>query len=147
VVGVGTVSEPADIQPALDAGARYLVSPGTPPALAEALLGVNVPVIPGCSTVSEAMGLAAHGFPVLKFFPAEPAGGVRWLQAVAAPLPNLRFCPTGGINAANAAAYLALPNVLAVGGSWVAPNDAVTSGDFARIEKLAREAAALSGPR
>jgi 2-dehydro-3-deoxyphosphogluconate aldolase/(4S)-4-hydroxy-2-oxoglutarate aldolase len=89
------------------------------------------------------MALAARGFSVLKFFPAEAAGGIAWLSAVAAPLPHLRFCPTGGIGTKNAAAYLALPNVVAVGGSWVAPKDAVAAGDFARIMALAREAAGL----
>jgi 2-dehydro-3-deoxyphosphogluconate aldolase/(4S)-4-hydroxy-2-oxoglutarate aldolase len=143
VVGVGTVTEVADIRPAIDAGARYLVSPGTPPALAEAFERASVPVVPGCGTVSEAMALAARGFRVLKIFPAEACGGVAWLDAVAAPLPELRFCPTGGIHAGNAAGYLACKNVVAVGGSWVAPKEAIASGDFARIERLAREAAAL----
>jgi len=144
VIGVGTVTAVADIRPAIDAGARYLVSPGTPPALAEAFAHASVPVVPGCATVSEAMALAARGFALLKFFPAEACGGVAWLEAVAAPLPELRFCPTGGIRASNAAAYLALKNVVAVGGSWVAPKEAVAAGDFARIERLAREAVALA---
>jgi 2-dehydro-3-deoxyphosphogluconate aldolase/(4S)-4-hydroxy-2-oxoglutarate aldolase len=143
VVGIGTVTAVADIRPAIDAGARYLVSPGTPPALAEAFEHAGVPVVPGCATVSEAMALAARGFRLLKFFPAEACGGVAWLEAVAAPLPEVRFCPTGGIRANNAAAYLALKNVVAVGGSWVAPRDAIAAGDFARIERLAREAATL----
>jgi 2-dehydro-3-deoxyphosphogluconate aldolase/(4S)-4-hydroxy-2-oxoglutarate aldolase len=89
------------------------------------------------------MALADRGFAVLKFFPAEPSGGIGWLKAVAAPLPGLKFCPTGGIDARNAAAYLALPNVIAVGGSWPAPREALVAGDFARITALAREAAAL----
>jgi 2-dehydro-3-deoxyphosphogluconate aldolase/(4S)-4-hydroxy-2-oxoglutarate aldolase len=144
VVGVGTVTAVADIRPAIDAGARYLVSPGTPAALAEAFAHASVPAIPGCATVSEAMALATHGFSLLKFFPAEACGGTAWLQAVAAPLPELRFCPTGGVHAGNAAAYLACKNVVAVGGSWVAPKDAIVGGDFARVERLAREAAALS---
>jgi 2-dehydro-3-deoxyphosphogluconate aldolase/(4S)-4-hydroxy-2-oxoglutarate aldolase len=143
VPGVGTVSAVADIRPAIDAGARYLVSPGTPLALAEALERASVPAVPGCATVSEAMALAARGFRLLKFFPAEACGGVAWLEAVAAPLPELRFCPTGGIHSGNAAAYLACRNVVAVGGSWVAPKDAIAAGDFARVERLAREAAGL----
>jgi 2-dehydro-3-deoxyphosphogluconate aldolase/(4S)-4-hydroxy-2-oxoglutarate aldolase len=143
VVGIGTVIEVPDIRRALDAGAKFLVSPGTSPPLAAALSRVTVPVLPGCATVSEAMMLAPLGFPVLKFFPAEAAGGVAWLKAVAAPLPDIKFCPTGGIDQRNAAVYLALPNVVAVGGSWVAPKDAVKAGDFARITALAREAAAL----
>lgn len=143
VVGVGTVTRPEDIGRAIDAGARYLVSPGTPPMLAEALVAAAIPVLPGCATVSEAMALAGYGFRVLKFFPAEACGGMGWLRAVGAPLPELRFCPTGGIDGRNAGAYLALPNVIAVGGSWVAPKDAIAAGDFARIRDLARAAAAL----
>jgi len=143
VVGAGTVTKPADIADAVVAGARYLVSPGTPGELAVALAQTPIPAIPGCATVSEAMALAAHGCTVLKFFPAEASGGIAWLRAVAAPLPELRFCPTGGIDGNNAAAYLTLPNVVAVGGSWVAPKDAIAAGDFSRIAALARAAAAL----
>ena len=94
-----------------------------------------MPVLPGCATVSEAMALAARGFKVLKFFPAEASGGMAWLKSVAAPLPDAKFCPTGGIDGKNVAAYLACPNVLAVGGSWVAPKDAIASGDFSRITR------------
>jgi 2-dehydro-3-deoxyphosphogluconate aldolase/(4S)-4-hydroxy-2-oxoglutarate aldolase len=143
VVGAGTVVRAADIDAAVKAGARYLVSPGTPPALADALAQAAVPVIPGCATVSEAMALAARGFEVLKFFPAEAAGGIAWLKSVAAPLPMLRFCPTGGIDIGNAGAYLALPNVVSIGGSWVAPKDAVAAGDFARVTALSRAARGL----
>jgi len=143
MIGIGTVTEIPDIRQALAAGAKFLVSPGTPPALAAALAQVPVPVLPGCATVSEAMALAAHGFPVVKFFPAEAAGGIAFLKAIAAPLPDLKFCPTGGIDQRNAQNYLALPNVVAVGGSWPAPKDAIEAGDFARITKLSQEAAAL----
>jgi 2-dehydro-3-deoxyphosphogluconate aldolase/(4S)-4-hydroxy-2-oxoglutarate aldolase len=143
VVGVGTVLRAADITAAIGAGAKYLVSPGTPPELAAALADVSIPVLPGCATVSEAMALGARGFKVLKFFPAEASGGTAWLKSIAAPLPELKFCPTGGIDSRNIATYLACPNVLAVGGSWVAPKDAIASGDFARITQLAREASAL----
>ncbi len=143
VVGVGTVTKPDDLQTAIAIGAQYVVSPGTPLQLAEALGQVQVPAVPGCATVSEAMALAARGFKVLKFFPAEASGGTAWLEAVAAPLPGLHFCPTGGIDANNAGAYLVLSNVVAVGGSWVAPKDAITAGDFSRITALAREAAGL----
>jgi 2-dehydro-3-deoxyphosphogluconate aldolase/(4S)-4-hydroxy-2-oxoglutarate aldolase len=142
-VGAGTITAPRDIADAVAAGAKYLVSPGTPAELAVALAQARVPAIPGCATVSEAMALAAHGFSVLKFFPAEASGGIAWLKAVAAPLPSLSFCPTGGIDGKNAGAYLALQNVAAVGGSWVAPKDAVGAGDFSRITALAREAAGL----
>ena len=143
VVGVGTVTRSADIPAALDAGAKYLVSPGTPPALAAALAEAPVPVLPGCATVSEAMALTERGFRVLKFFPAEACGGVAWLKAVAAPLPGVKFCPTGGIDARNAGAYLALANVISVGGSWPAPKELIAAHDFARIAALARAAAAL----
>src|SRR4029078_528842 len=121
IVGVGTVTKLLDISHAVEAGADFLVSPGTPAALAQALADAPVPALPGCATVSEAMMLAALGFPVLKFFPAEPAGGPRWLRAVSEPLLDIKFCPTGGVNGDTAAGYLALSNVLAVGGSWVAP--------------------------
>ena len=143
IVGVGTVLKPLDVTRAVDAGADFLVSPGTPLGLAQALADAPIPALPGCATVSEAMVLAVLGFPLLKFFPAEPSGGVRWLKAVAEPLPEARFCPTGGVNADNAAAYLALPNVVAVGGSWVASAQAIVAGDFSEITSRARAAAAL----
>ena len=143
IVGVGTVTRPLDIAHAVEAGADFLVSPGTPADLAQALADAPVPALPGCATVSEAMTLAAFGFPVLKFFPAEPSGGTRWLRAVAEPLPDVRFCPTGGINGENAASYLALRNVVAVGGSWIASREAISAGDFAGITARARAALVL----
>ncbi len=143
VVGVGTVTRPSDVAAAVGAGARFLVSPGTTAELGAALAEAKVPALPGAATVSEAMALADLGFSALKFFPAGPSGGIAWLKSVAAPLPSLKFCPTGGIDAGNAAAYLALPNVIAVGGSWPAPREALAAGDFGRITALAREAAAL----
>jgi 2-dehydro-3-deoxyphosphogluconate aldolase/(4S)-4-hydroxy-2-oxoglutarate aldolase len=146
IVGAGTVTSVADVHAAQEAGARFLVSPGTPAALADALAAAAVPALPGCATVSEAMALAARGFKLLKFFPAEASGGIAWLKAVAEPLPGIKFCPTGGITRSNARDYLALPNVVAVGGSWAAPRDAIACGDFARITTLAREAAALLKP-
>jgi 2-dehydro-3-deoxyphosphogluconate aldolase/(4S)-4-hydroxy-2-oxoglutarate aldolase len=143
IVGAGTVLTPADITRAIDAGARFLVTPGTPASLTPALCSAPVPVLPGCATVSEAMELASLGFAVLKFFPAEQSGGLRWLKSVCEPLPHIRFCPTGGINADNAAAYLALPNVIAVGGSWIASAQAIAAGDFTGITARAAAAAAL----
>jgi 2-dehydro-3-deoxyphosphogluconate aldolase/(4S)-4-hydroxy-2-oxoglutarate aldolase len=143
IVGVGTVTRPAEIDQAVKAGVKYIVTPGTPPELGRALALARVPCIPGCATASEAMVLADLGFKTLKFFPAESSGGIGWLKSIAGPLPDLRFCPTGGIDAKNAAAYLALRNVVAVGGSWVAPAAAVSAGDYARITSLAKEAAAL----
>jgi 2-dehydro-3-deoxyphosphogluconate aldolase/(4S)-4-hydroxy-2-oxoglutarate aldolase len=147
VAGIGTVLNGDDVNRACDAGAAFLASPGTSPDLAEALTDAPVPALPGCSTVSEVMMLMDFGFPVVKFFPAESSGGVRWLSSVAAPLPNVRFCPTGGIGSDNAASYLALPNVIAVGGSWVAPADAVAAGDFARVTALAQAASRLRAAR
>ena len=143
VVGAGTVTNAADIGKAVAAGARFLVSPGTSAALVDAFAAAPVAALPGCATVSEAMALAERGFEVLKFFPAEPSGGLAWLKAVAEPLPRIRFCPTGGVSITNAAAYLALPNVVAVGGSWVAPRSMIGAGKFDRIAGLAREASAL----
>lgn len=143
VLGIGTVTEPAQIGSAVAAGARFLVSPATTPSLAEALAQASVPTLPGCSTPSEAAVLAEFGFPLLKFFPAEGSGGARWLKWVSEPLPKLRFCPTGGLTLENAPSYLALPNVPIVGGTWPAPREAIAAGDFARITLLAREAAQL----
>ena len=143
VLGIGTVTDAAEIGPAVAAGARFLVSPGTSPRLAEALAQAPVPALPGCSTASEALALAERGFPLLKFFPAEACGGARWLKWISEPLPRLRFCPTGGLTLQNAPSYLALPNVPVVGGTWPAPRDAIVAGDFARITALAREAATL----
>jgi 2-dehydro-3-deoxyphosphogluconate aldolase / (4S)-4-hydroxy-2-oxoglutarate aldolase len=143
IVGAGTVTTAADARAAEDAGARFLVSPGTPAALAEALAAASVPALPGCATVTEALALGQRGFKLLKFFPAEASGGIAWLKAVAEPLPGIKFCPTGGITRSNARDYLALPSVVAVGGSWAAPRDVIAAGDFARITALAREAAAL----
>ncbi len=143
VVAAGTVVSPSQIAEVADAGARFIVTPGTPLRLAEALAEAPIPVMPGCSTASEAMTLMSLGFEALKFFPAAASGGAAWLKAVAGPLPNLTFCPTGGIDLAGAPAYLALPNVPCVGGTWVAPPKMIAEGDFAAITRLAREASAL----
>ena len=145
IVGAGTVVRHVDAAFAIDAGAKFLVSPGTDSVLAETFTEIEIPVLPGCATVSEAMVLSDLGFEVLKFFPAEASGGAAWLKAVATPLPHIRFCPTGGIDMRNARDYLALPNVIAVGGSWVVPKEALAAKDFARIKALAREASGLRG--
>ena len=146
-VGAGTVLTREQFAGAERAGARFAVSPGANPAILEAADDIALPLLPGAATPSEAMTLLEYGYRLQKFFPAEPAGGLAYLKALASPLPGIRFCPTGGIDAANAPAYLALPNVICVGGSWVAPKDAVAAGDWSRIEALARQAAALKGPR
>jgi 2-dehydro-3-deoxyphosphogluconate aldolase/(4S)-4-hydroxy-2-oxoglutarate aldolase len=146
VVGAGTVLNASQLDQARRAGARFIVSPGCTPSLAQAVAASGLAYLPGVQTVSEAMALMEQGFRLLKFFPADTAGGLGWLKAVAAPLAGLRFCPTGGVNAETAPAYLALGNVACVGGSWVAPADAVTAGDWGRIERLAAVAAALKQP-
>lgn len=143
VVGAGTVLTPAQYEDAVRAGARFVVSPGATPALLDVARASSVPFLPGAASSSEVMQLLERGYDCLKFFPAEPSGGVAYLEALAAPLPAARFCPTGGIDALRARAYLALPNVLCVGGSWVAPADAVAAGDWQRLTALARDAAGL----
>jgi 2-dehydro-3-deoxyphosphogluconate aldolase / (4S)-4-hydroxy-2-oxoglutarate aldolase len=144
-VGAGTILDAKQFQAAIRAGAQFAVSPGCPPLLVKALSGAPIPFLPGCSTVSEAMRVAAHGYRILKFFPAEPAGGVPFLKALMSPLPFLSFCPTGGIGPDNAGKYLALKNVICVGGSWVAPPEAIAARDWKKITELARDAAALRG--
>ncbi|MGW9350858.1 bifunctional 4-hydroxy-2-oxoglutarate aldolase/2-dehydro-3-deoxy-phosphogluconate aldolase [Nocardiopsis flavescens] len=142
-VGAGTVVTPDQAEAAAEAGARFLVSPGCTATLADAMAGTGLPFLPGVSTVSEALALLERGVTELKFFPAEAAGGAGFLKSLTGPLPQVRFCPTGGITPASAPSYLALPNVGCVGGSWLTPADAVAAGDWDRITGLAREAAAL----
>jgi 2-dehydro-3-deoxyphosphogluconate aldolase/(4S)-4-hydroxy-2-oxoglutarate aldolase len=144
VVGAGTVLTPKQVAQAVAAGARFLVSPGWTDVLLEAMRSSGVPFLPGVSTTSEVVALLERGVREMKFFPAQAAGGTAYLKSLAGPLPQARFCPTGGISAASAPDYLALPNVGCVGGSWMLPAEAVTAGDWARIERLAREAAGLS---
>ncbi len=143
VVGAGTVLQPRQVDDVTRAGARFAVSPGCTSALVTAARAAGLPFLPGIQTVSEAMVLAEQGFGLMKFFPADVAGGLAWLKAVAAPLAGLRFCPTGGVGADTAQTYLSLANVTCVGGSWVAPRDAVAAGDWTRIERLAAAAAKL----
>ncbi|EFD69603.1 KHG/KDPG aldolase [Streptomyces lividans TK24] len=144
VVGAGTVVTAEQVGEVVAAGARFLVSPGWTDTLVEAMRGSGVPFLPGVSTASEVVALLERGVREMKFFPAEAAGGTAYLKALAAPLPQARFCPTGGITPASAPEYLALPNVGCVGGSWMLPKDAIAGRDWARVEALAREAAALS---
>ncbi|MBE1162458.1 bifunctional 4-hydroxy-2-oxoglutarate aldolase/2-dehydro-3-deoxy-phosphogluconate aldolase [Dyella acidiphila] len=145
VVGVGTVLTAKDLHAAEQAGARFAVSPGTSPKLLDAAEDSALPLLPGIATASEAMNLLERGYRHLKFFPAVPAGGAKLLGAWASPLPQIRFCPTGGISLQNAADFLGLSNVLCVGGSWLTPADRLQRGDWAGIEQLAREAALLKG--
>jgi 2-dehydro-3-deoxyphosphogluconate aldolase / (4S)-4-hydroxy-2-oxoglutarate aldolase len=144
VVGAGTIVSADQIEDAVAAGARFLVSPGASAELARAAAGSPVPFLPGCATASEAMALRDLGFRALKLFPAEAVGGVRLLASLAAPLSDLRFCPTGGIDLGKAPDYLKLPNVACVGGSWMLPKDALARGHYAVVEVLAREAAGLA---
>lgn len=142
-VGAGTVLNVEQLHAVRDAGAQFAVSPGLTPALAAGAQGAGISLLPGVATASEAMAALEAGFTFLKFFPAQAAGGVPMLKSLGGPLPQLRFCPTGGIDIALAPSYLALPNVVCVGGSWVVPKDAVASGDWGRIRTLAEQAKAL----
>ncbi|WP_432562349.1 bifunctional 4-hydroxy-2-oxoglutarate aldolase/2-dehydro-3-deoxy-phosphogluconate aldolase [Kineococcus sp. SYSU DK003] len=143
LLGVGTVVSADDVARAVDAGAQFLVSPGTTRSIVEAARSREVPLLPGVSTVSEALFALELGLHELKFFPAEQAGGAAFLAALRSPLPQVRFCPTGGISPANAPEYLGLPNVGCVGGSWVTPHDALANHDFHRVEALAKAAVSL----
>ncbi len=143
LVGAGTVTTPGQAQQAAEAGAQFLVSPGTTDALAAAMRATGLPFLPGAASVSEVLRLLELGCTELKLFPAEASGGVAFLNALASPVPAARFCPTGGVSPTNAEEYLALPNVGCVGGSWLTPPDALAAGDWHRVTRLAREAAAL----
>ena len=140
VIGAGTITRAEHLDDCARAGARFAVSPGLSPELAAAASDHPLPLLPGIMTPSEAMSAQESGFTCLKLFPAEAAGGRRLLKSMAGPLPDLRFCPTGGIDAGSFHQYLALPNVLCVGGSWVAPKAAIEQRRWDRIESLAREA-------
>ena len=142
VVGIGTVLTPADLDRAVAIGARFALSPGATPALLDAAAQAPIPFLPGVATASELMAAMARGFGTVKFFPATAGGGIPALRALAGPFPAARFCPTGGISAANAAEWLAQPNVAAVGGSWLTPAAQVAAGRWDAIEALARAAAA-----
>jgi len=146
-LGIGSILDHRQLAAARDAGAQFVVTPGAPPALAQALAQMQkvdgVPALPGAATASEMLALRSLGFTHLKFFPAEPAGGAAYLKAVAGPMPDLRFCPTGGIDLEKAKAYLALPNVPCVGGSWLVPEAMIRARDWAGITAKAAEAMAV----
>ncbi len=146
IVGAGTLLTPEDVRAAKGAGARFGVSPGATPRLIQACIDEDLPLLPGAATASEVMVLYEMGFDMLKFFPAEAAGGAPALKAIGGPIPQVSFCPTGGVTPQNAPDYLALPNVICAGGSWVAPKDRVEAQDWAAIEALARAAAMLGDP-
>jgi 2-dehydro-3-deoxyphosphogluconate aldolase/(4S)-4-hydroxy-2-oxoglutarate aldolase len=147
IIGVGTLTRAVDFAAADRAGAQFGVTPGLTPELAAASRGARFPLLPGVMTPTELITARAAGFNVLKLFPAQQAGGLGMLQALGAPFPDVLFCPTGGITRETAADYLALPNVACVGGSWVAPKAMLAAGDWAGIEALARDAAALKTTR
>lgn len=143
IIGMGTLRNGDQCRACLQAKADFLVSPGLTPVLAAALREVDLPVLPGVATAGEAMQAAEMGFEVLKFFPAEQAGGLPYLKSLQGPLPDLRFCPTGSISAEKAPDYLALPNVVCVGGSWIANSKMIAAGDWDTIEANARKAQAM----
>lgn len=143
IVGIGTLTRAVDFAAAGRAGAQFGVTPGLTPELAAAARGARFPLLPGVMTPTEVLAARLAGFNILKFFPAHQAGGVEMLRALGAPFPDVLFCPTGGITRAGAPEYLALPNVVAIGGSWVAPRALIDAKDWQGIEALARDAAAL----
>ena len=140
IVGAGTLLTPEDVRAAKAAGARFGVSPGATDRLLQACIDEGLPLLPGAATASEVMALHERGFDMLKFFPAEASGGAPALKAIGAPIPQVAFCPTGGVSPGNMGDYLSLPNVVCVGGSWVAPKDRMDAGDWSGIEALARAA-------
>jgi len=143
LAGAGTVLRPDQLETAVTAGARFIVSPGFSPSIVEAAMAAGVPVIPGVATSTEVQRALETGLEVLKLFPAEPLGGVGYLKALGAPFPDVRFVPTGGVNAANAASYLELSNVLAIGGSWFVSKAWLAEGDYEAIRRHAAEAVAI----
>ena len=140
IIGAGTVTNAQQLKQVVEAGAKFAISPGLTEALLEAGKGYDIPLIPGISSISDLMTAKDAGYDHLKFFPAEASGGVKALKSIGGPFPDVTFCPTGGIGPANYNDYLALSNVRCVGGSWVAPDDAIESGDWDKITQLAKEA-------
>lgn len=143
IVGAGTILEPKQAEQAKAAGAQFLVSPGSTPRILDACAATGLPLLPGACTPSEVMALLERGYSEQKFFPAEAAGGIDMLRSIAAPIPQVKFCPTGGLTPDNASAYLALPNVACIGGSWMVSKKLVDGKQWTEIERLARLAAAL----
>ncbi len=143
-LGAGTVTRAAEVTQVVNAGAKFALSPGCSDALVDAVKAAKLPFIPGVMTPSEVMRARDHGFTLMKLFPAAQAGGIGMLKALGAPLPDVRFCPTGGVSPENLREILALPNVAMAGGSWLTPSDALRQGDWKRIARLAREATTLA---
>jgi 2-dehydro-3-deoxyphosphogluconate aldolase/(4S)-4-hydroxy-2-oxoglutarate aldolase len=143
ITGAGTVLDAAQLAAVTQAGARFAVSPGATPGLLAAATDGTIPLLPGIATASEAMALIERGYRFAKLFPAEPSGGAAWLKAIASPLPQLRFCPTGGITLESAPRYLELPNVICVGGSWMVDRATIAAADWPAMTEAAKQAAAL----
>jgi 2-dehydro-3-deoxyphosphogluconate aldolase / (4S)-4-hydroxy-2-oxoglutarate aldolase len=146
VVGIGTILNPNDLKRAQALGAKFGISPGGTPDLLKAAAASGLPFAPGIATSSELMLALAHGFDLVKFFPAEQSGGIKTLRALAGPFPDIQFCPTGGIGEANAASWLSEPNVVAVGGSWLCPASDIRSGNWAGITAICNRAMKLLKP-
>ncbi len=142
--GAGTVTRVTEVQQVIDAGASFALSPGATDALVEAVKTARLPFIPGVMTPGEVMHRREQGFTLMKLFPAQQAGGIAMLKALGAPIPDVQFCPTGGVSPDNLSDFLKLPNVAMAGGSWLTPADALAAGDWNRITRLAREATALA---
>ncbi len=147
LVGAGTVVRPEQVDLAVDAGARFVVTPGFSPAVADRCAELGIPVVPGVATATEVIAALEHGLDLLKLFPAEASGGIPLLRALRGPFPDVRFVPTGGVSAANAADYLAVPSVAAVGGSWMVAPVLIRAGDFAAVTRLTAEAVAIGAAR
>ena len=143
VIGAGTVLTTEQMQQSIDAGADFLVTPGTPPAMAEALAAAPIPVVPGAATPTELLSLMAHGFRVCKLFPATAVGGLAMLKGLAGPLSELKICPTGGITEDTAADYLSQPNVVCIGGSWMVPGSWLQQGQWDKVRESSAKAAAI----
>lgn len=147
LVGAGTILTPGQAEAAVAAGAQFLVSPGVTPFLLDHMLQLNLPVLPGVATVGEVMTVLERGLKALKFFPAGPSGGPEYLAAIGAPLPEVLFCPTGGVSLESAPGYLSLANVACVGGSWLTPRAAMENADWEQVTNLASEASGLTRTR
>ena len=147
LVGAGTVVRPEQVDLAFDAGARFVVTPGFSPAVAGRCAELGIPVVPGVATATEVIAALDHGLDLLKLFPAEASGGIPLLRALRGPFPDVRFVPTGGVSAANAPDYLALPSVAAVGGSWMVAPELIRAGNFAEITRLTAEAVTIGAAR
>ncbi|MDR2309691.1 MAG: 2-dehydro-3-deoxy-phosphogluconate aldolase [Brucellaceae bacterium] len=145
IVGAGTILNASHYEQAVRAGSQFIVSPGVTDAILDAADQSTIPLLPGCATASEVMSLRERGYTHVKFFPAEQAGGAPYLKALSSPLAGTFFCPTGGISISNAMSYLQLPNVLCIGGSWIAPKELVNDGKWDEITTLAAAASALKG--